>query len=267
MRLKSTLGVGFLAMTIGRSALAADLPNWESPPPPPAPASFTWTGAYFGVDAGYSWASATGGYSISSATLSGLPPIIPTVDASGSQPLGLRGSLVGAELGYNWQASDLFVVGVEGDADWSGLSGSMTNGGAIPVVGGVYSIAQEFKTDWYGSLRGRVGLTPVDRLMIFATGGVAFTHINYASVFTDTFDENENVSIKAIKTGWVLGAGVEYALNANWSTKIEYLRSQFSASSGTGSGLLTDGTTATIAHSTGALGVNTVRVGLNYQFR
>ena len=71
---------------------------------------------------------------------------------------------------------------------------------------------------------------------------------------------------RAIKTGWVIGAGVEYALVSNWSTKIEYLRSQFAASSGTGTGVLTDGTIATITHSTGSLGINTVRIGLNYQF-
>ena len=172
MRLKSFLTASFVAATLGGSARAADLPRRESAPPAPAPAPFTWTGAYFGLDAGYSWASATGSYGISSTTLSGLPPIIPTVDASGSQPLGLRGSLVGAELGYNWQATDLFVVGVEGDADWSGLSGSMTNGGAIPIVGGVYSIAQELKTDWYGSLRGRSRLHALRSRHDFpATGG------------------------------------------------------------------------------------------------
>ena len=178
----------------------------------------------------------------------------------------MHGGLVGAEAGYNWQANDSFVLGVEGDANWSGLSGSMVNGAPIPVVGGVYSIAQQFKTDFYGSLRGRLGFTPLDRLMIFGTGGAAFTHINYASAFTDTFNENENVSIKGIKTGWVVGAGVEYALASNWSTKIEYLRSQFAASSGAGTSLLTDGTIATVAHSTGSLGINTVRIGLNYQF-
>jgi outer membrane immunogenic protein len=264
MRLKSILCVGLLAVMTGGSALAADLPG-RAPPPPPPPAPFSWTGAYFGIDAGYSWASATGGYSISSATLSGIPPVIPTVDASGSHALHMRGGLVGAEAGYNWQANDSFVLGVEGDANWSGLSGSMVNGGPIPVVGGVYSIGQQFKTDFYGSLRGRLGFTPLDRLMIFGTGGAAFTHINYASAFTDTFNENENVSIKGLKTGWVVGAGVEYALASNWSTKIEYLRSQFAASSGAGTALLTDGTIATVAHSTGSFGINTVRIGLNYQ--
>jgi outer membrane immunogenic protein len=263
MHPKSLLSVGLFAATIGGSALAADAPTWSLPG---ASAPSGWTGAYFGVDVGYNWANPTGGYSISSATLSALPPVIPTVDAAGMHPLNMRGALAGAEAGYNWQAAQQFVIGVEGDFNWSGLSGSMSNGGAIPVVGGVYSIAQSFKTDWYGSLRGRVGFTPLDNVLLFATGGAAFAQINYASAFTDTFNETENVSIKAVKVGWVLGAGVEYALNPNWSTKVEYLRSQFSASTGSGTGVLTDGTIATITHSTGTLGINTVRVGLNYQF-
>jgi outer membrane immunogenic protein len=264
MRLKSLVSVGLFVATIAGPAMAADASTWNMPG---SAGPFVWTGAYFGVDAGYTWANPTGGYNISSATLSALPPIIPTVDASGMQPLSMRGGLVGAELGYNWQATDRFVAGVEGDFNWSGLSGSMANGGAIPVVGGVYSIGQSFKSDWYGSLRGRVGFTPLDNVLLFATGGAAFAQINYASAFTDTFNETENVSIKAMKTGWVVGAGVEYALTQNWSTKVEYLRSQFSASSGSGTGALTDGTIATIAHSTGALGINTIRVGINYQFR
>jgi outer membrane immunogenic protein len=266
MRLNSALCVGLLVAITGGSALAADLPG-RPPVMLPAPAPFSWTGAYFGIEGGYNWASAKSGFSISSTTLSGLPPVIPTVDASGSRTMSLQGGMVGAEAGYNWQANDSFVVGVEGDANWSGLSGSMVNGGPIPVVGGVYSIAQQLKTDFYGSLRGRYGFTPFDRLMIFATGGAAFAHINYTSAFTDTFNENENVSIKGVKTGWVVGAGVEYALVSNWSAKIEYLHSQFAASSGTGTGVLTDGTVATISHSTGSLAIDTVRIGLNYQFQ
>jgi outer membrane immunogenic protein len=264
MRLKSFLSVGLVTVTVGGPVLAGDAPALNLPGDP---APFAWAGSYFGLDVGYSRASPTGGYNISSATLSALPPIIPTVDASGMHPLTMRGGLIGAEFGYNWQPADRFVVGVEGDFNWSGLSGSMANGGPIPVVGGVYSIAQSFKTDWYGSLRGRVGFTPLGNVLIFATGGGAFAHINYASGFTDTFNETENVSIKAMKVGWVLGAGAEYALTENWSTKVEYLHSQFSASTGSGSGVLTDGTIATITHSTGALGINTIRVGLNYQFR
>ena len=267
MRVKIVLGVGLAIASIQGSAHGADLPARGFPPAPeaPAPVPFNWTGAYFGLDGGYNWGDANGAYRISSATLAALPPIIPTIDAAGSHSLGLRGGLFGAELGYNWQGASPLVFGVEGDFDWSGLSGSLYNSGIVPVAGGPYSISQRFKTDWFATLRGRVGFAPVDRLLLFATAGAAAADFNYSSAFTDSFNENENVSINTVKIGWTAGLGAEYALTPNWSTKIEYLYSQFPAGKAVGSALLTDGTTAYAAHSTGVLDVNMVRVGLNYR--
>lgn len=177
-----------------------------------------------------------------------------------------QGGLFGGELGYNWQAASAFVVGVEGDISWSGLSGTMTNGGIVPIAGGPYSITQKFTSDWFATVRGRVGFAPIDRLLIFGTGGLAIAALNYSSAFTDSFNENENVSVKATKAGWVIGGGVEYALAGNWSAKAEYLYSQFPALNTIGSATLTDGTIATAAHSSGALKINTARIGLNYHF-
>lgn len=229
-------------------------------------ASFSWTGAYVGLNGGYNWGSAAGSYRISSPTLEMLPPLIPTIDAAGSHRVNLQGGLFGFEFGYNWQLANSFVLGVEGDLDWNGLSGSINNAGIVPVAGGPYSISQRFETDWLGTLRARAGLAPIDRLLVFVSGGPAFTHIGYSSAFTDSFKENEDVSINTIRVGWALGAGAEYAFTANWSAKLDYLHSEFGALSATGSTTLTDGTTAFVAHSTGALKVDSIRAGLNYRF-
>jgi outer membrane immunogenic protein len=268
MRFIALALVGCLAAPIGQFALAADLPSRGNPPTPPAPVSapFTWTGAYFGLNGGYGVGRATGSYGISSTTLEQLPPIIPTLDAAGSRTLTLRGGLVGIGAGYNWQTGNAFVFGVEGDIRWSGLNGSIVNAGIVPVAGGPYSITQNFKADWMGSVRGRIGFTPVDRLLVFAAGGPAVAHIGYSSAFTDSFNENETVSIRSDRPGWTVGGGLEYALATNWSAKAEYLHSEFSAANATGSATLTDGTIATAAHSTGILKVDEMRVGINYRF-
>ena len=49
-------------------------------------------------------------------------------------------------------------------------------------------------SDWFGTVRARAGVA-FDRVLIYATGGLAYT------------DDN---------TGWVAGGGVEWALPVNW---------------------------------------------------
>ena len=49
-------------------------------------------------------------------------------------------------------------------------------------------------SDWFGTVRARAGVA-FDRVLIYATGGLAYT------------DDN---------TGWVVGGGVEWALPVNW---------------------------------------------------
>jgi outer membrane immunogenic protein len=266
MRLICLVVVGMIAISAGTSVLAADLSSRSMSTAPPTIPPFSWTGAYVGLNGGYNWGAAPGSYRISSATLEMLPPLIPTINAAGSHQVNPQGGLFGFEFGYNWELANSFVFGVEGDLDWSGLSGSIYNAGIVPVAGGPYSINQRFKADWFGTLRARVGLSPIDRLLVFATGGPAFTHIGYSSAFTDSFKENEDVSINATRAGWAIGAGAEYAFAANWSAKLDYLHSEFGALSALGSTTLTDGTTAFVAHSTGVLKVDAVRVGLNYRF-
>ncbi|WP_147707692.1 outer membrane protein [Microvirga massiliensis] len=48
--------------------------------------------------------------------------------------------------------------------------------------------------EWWGSVRARLGVA-IDRVLIYATGGLAYTEDN---------------------TGWVVGGGVEWALPVNW---------------------------------------------------
>jgi outer membrane immunogenic protein len=254
------------AATCG-AALGADLPTHKAPPPPPPAAQpFSWTGAYVGAVAGYGWADPSGGFAITSASLAAAPPIIPVLDAAGSQALSTRGGKLGLEAGYNWQISSSAVLGVEGDFEGSDVTGSHVIGGTVPNFGIPFTITQSLRTNWEASLRARAGVTPIDRLLVYATGGPAIASLNYSSAYWDPVPEIESKSFRAVKPGFAVGAGVEYAIDARWSLKTEYLYSQFSAATGTGSGVLADGTTAYIAHSTGTFRENSVRIGVNYHF-
>ncbi len=188
------------------------------------------------------------------------------IDAAGSQSLGVNGGQIGGEAGYNWEVSRLFVLGAEGDLAWSGLSGSHVVAGTVPNFGIPFTITQTLKADWQASLRLRAGLTPIDRLLVYVTGGPALANLDYSSAYWDPVPEIENKSFSSVKARWALGSGAEYALSANWSLKAEYIYSQFSAAKRTGSGVLADGTTAYIAHSAGTFRENSLRLGLNYHF-
>ena len=88
--------------------------------PVKAPASvpvFTWTGFYIGLNGG-------GAFGTSTYNFGGL----------GSTSFNTSGGLAGGTIGFNYQTGAL-VWGVEGDGDWSGISGSSTCLGACPRAG------------------------------------------------------------------------------------------------------------------------------------
>ena len=86
--------------------------------------------------------------------------------------------------------------------------------------------------DWFGTVRGRIGFTPISipNLMIYGTGGFAYGQVVNNVGFADNF---LNLGISAIgngyydntKVGWTAGGGVEWSpsMFPSWSLKAEYL--------------------------------------------
>jgi outer membrane immunogenic protein len=77
---------------------------------------------------------------------------------------------------------------------------------------------------WYGSLRSRTGLI-VDNLLLYVTGGFAYAKIDNIWTINDpnTAPTVESFSAKDNRWGGVLGVGAEWAFNANWSIRTEFL--------------------------------------------
>ena len=77
------------------------------------------------------------------------------------------------------------------------------------------------KTDWYGTMRGRLGCTSGPSLF-YATGGAAF--VNMKNNF-DSFPSPPLTLLRTSETaaGWIVGGGIETVLGGNWSAKAEYL--------------------------------------------
>jgi iron complex outermembrane recepter protein len=156
-------------------------------------ASVDWTGIYLGVNAGYSF----GGSDWSD-----------SVTGMSSGNFGTSGFAFGGTFGANYQTGWL-VFGVEADGDWTDASGFGTFTSASLCAGGCLT-----GNSWLATVRGRAGYA-FDRFLVYGTGGAAFGNVQASF-------SNDPVS-NATEAGWTVGAGVEYALNRNWSAKAEYL--------------------------------------------
>src|SRR5208337_4101402 len=173
------LGAAYAALVVAGavSAQAADLPTRkEAPAPIFVPPPFTWTGFYVGVNAGGVWSSGS-----RNATL-----VAPGQDIflSGYFPGGIgnnqSGFIGGGQAGYNWQTG-AFVLGVETDFDGTSLGKtfnftSLPFAATTPLPGDILTVNAKANLDWLGTTRARLGFvaTPDNRLMIYATGGVAY---------------------------------------------------------------------------------------------
>jgi outer membrane immunogenic protein len=187
--------IGILLSTLLLStaaASAADL-GWNSGTTPiysPTPVA-GWSGFYAGLNGGYGFGSTTreavGGLEVED-------------NSDGFQ--------LGGQVGYNMDMGG-FVLGAEADLQWANIS----YGEDIPGIGSF-----EAGTDFYGTLRGRAGMS-FGQVMPFVTAGVAAGR-GSASV---TDGNNVVTTQTATHVGWTAGAGLEAQATDNITFKAEYL--------------------------------------------
>jgi outer membrane immunogenic protein len=239
---KMVFASAVFALLVGAPALGADLPVKAPVVPPPI---FTWTGFYVGGNAGYSWGRASTDLTeiltttATITTVAGTPVASATVTTPsfGHDRARLDGALAGIQAGYNWQFNK-WVLGLEGDAQWTDQRGGLTicpvppGTAPVPCPGatGTQFGAADYRLAWFGTLRGRAGVT-FDRVLLYATGGLAVGEIkgSYVDGFVNpaAFNPFAAGSFNTTRAGWVVGAGAEAALGRNWSIKAEYLHMDF----------------------------------------
>lgn len=207
-------------------ALAADMPV-KAPVYKAAPAPmFNWSGFYVGGNVGGHWGSDSdpavfgvndwfGGGADTSAAANAWPHTL--------KPSGFAG---GGQVGYNWQISN-FVFGAE--ADIFGLTGTSSRNVTFPLNGGTGAsfVGDSASVKWMATLRARGGLA-FDRVLLYVTGGAAFSNWSINHTYSDTVGATPtNVTNSTTRTGWTVGAGLEYALTNNWTLRGEYLYADF----------------------------------------
>lgn len=182
-------GAASFAIASATGAFAADSFAHEGASGPVLASGHDWTGLYVGGAAGYSWIGVED-FSF------------PSVVDGG----GVSGALYG---GYNLQL-DRVVIGVEGDLSINAAS----------LDDGIYMVPFEHRLG--GSLRGRVGFA-VHRVLPYVTGGVARARFEI-----DHIGDGDPVDFAdRTMSGYVLGAGVEWAATANIVLRAEYLHSDY----------------------------------------
>lgn len=197
------------------------------------PAVTSWTGFYIGANAGYGWGKS--GVSLlardpgSAFFDSNWSPQAPSFDTSGA--------LGGVQLGYNWQLGPSWLIGVETDFNLSDIKGS---GSANSLARSITTSAEE-RIKWFGTIRGRLGYLPIDPLLVYATGGLAYGRIEQSVSLSNTGPLNSGVvagfydiacpgfttcmsgSETRTAVGWTLGGGLEFRFWRNATVKAEYL--------------------------------------------
>jgi outer membrane immunogenic protein len=235
-----SLGIGGLG-----SASAADMAV-KARPVVAAPIVYSWTGCYIGAEGGGNW-----GRSRTRVTTTG----VPFQDA-----FDITGGLAGVEWGCNYQMGQ-FVIGYEGDWSWTNKKGTAFDG----RTAGNPLIPITVEERWISTQRARLGWA-FDRLLLYVTGGVAFTDARWTGAllpsagFNPAFFATDTMR----HTGGVVGVGLEYAFTNNWTVKGEYLYTDL------GSRTICSPACTTpfgpFAARNVSLTDNIVRVGLNYKW-
>lgn len=160
-------------------------------------------------------------------------PAFASLVAPGITPRSLSpdsgGAIYGAVAGYSWRMANGIVAGVEGELN-SGQDGESASFSGAPVPGlapgaaGLTTSARR-EQSYGGSLRARVGAEISPKLLIYATGGIAFgeTKLSASVVSNNTPAARWDGSEEKTKTGYVLGAGLEYNVAPRVNLRGEYL--------------------------------------------
>jgi outer membrane immunogenic protein len=123
------------------------------------------------------------------------------------------GGIYGGQLGCDYQfVGTSFVVGLEGTVDGANIEGTNQD---------------EFNAPWtlreriglYGTVTGRVGyaVPGASNVLLYFKGGVVFANTRFEI-------ENSGITLgtpSTTRTGWTVGAGVEWAFAPAWSLFVE----------------------------------------------
>ena len=192
---------------------------------------YNWTGFYLGGHVGYG--RAFGDVSVRDPVAMNTSPSLGSVFG-------------GLQFGYNYVLPSRVMIGIETDISMPNAYPSDAEIWRGPTP---HSVLVE-QLDYIATLRGRFGYT-FDKTLLYATGGFAISSSHFGRLDPNSGDEELR---PGLRTGWVVGGGVEYAFQQNWNARLEYVFGRF-GSAGTAF--------ANGAQYTSSFDSHIMRVGLN----
>jgi outer membrane immunogenic protein len=185
------LVIALLASTaLVGTASAADLAR-KSVVSAPVVMAPNWTGFYVGGFIGYGW----GSNDWSS----------PDFPAWGSVGNDFDGFLGGAQIGYDYQFNNV-VIGIQAD-----ITGASLDSQSV-YLDEYYNN----EASWIATVTGRLGFV-ADRALFYIKGGAAWAD-HESSWYWGNLTDNSSTT----RSGWTIGAGIEYAFAPNWTMFLEY---------------------------------------------
>jgi outer membrane immunogenic protein len=205
----------------------------------PAPVPFTWTGFYVGGHGGF----AQGEFDF-------FTPVTTTPSEH------VKGAFGGVQAGYNFQIRNV-VLGLEADASFGKLDDLAHDGNYLTESTSIKA---------FGTARARAGYA-FGQILPYVTGGLGWANatVGDACPAGALFGYCSHPTVGAYSAsnnatyfGWTAGAGLEVAINQNWSVKAEYLHADL------GQKLFTMNAPAFSLDP--ALKTDTGKIGVNYRF-
>lgn len=200
-------------LTVSGAAQAADIPMKAPIAKAVVAPAWSWNGWYIGAHAGYNWGRTTvtdrDGYNTA---------------VGETWDFRTKGFVGGGQVGWNWHANPL-LFGIEADLGYLDARGN----GASPTGCRLFACdtVASTRSDFYATLRGRLGVTAGDALLYVTGGGIG---INQRTTVADNCNLAAcgplvtNAEDRSFRLGWTAGGGIEWHIpGTQWSVKGEYL--------------------------------------------
>ncbi len=197
--IKKVLMASTSVVLVTTGAMAADLPSRRAPPVFVAPVGlpYSWTGLDFGLTTSVAFPR---GQSVVSTPFGGAAATVSPISLN-------KGGLndIGGQFGGNYQFTGTgIVIGAMAEVDYFNLHAYED----IFVGPGTKVNFQE-RLSYLGTANGRLGYA-FDRVLVYATGGLAFGDVHTAATIPGYFG-----TASTLRAGYDVGGGVEYAIPSN----------------------------------------------------
>ena len=167
-------------------------------PKPPRPPTY-WTGPYVGANFGGAFSAGE--------------HVLTPIGWGATDPSGVIGGL---QFGYNYLFSPNWLLGIEGELEWTSAQG--TENFTTAVALGAGQVISDH--NWYDTVAGRLGYT-MGPLAVLREGRRRLDERRLPHGREQGFNTGMS-SINTTRTGVTIGGGAEYMLSPRWSAKVEY---------------------------------------------